>query len=140
LRVLTASFPAEYGGNCGIVEVTSKKDVQQMARAARRGRRKFLHDECAADFLCTDQTIFGEWEDFIRTLSDPPVLANYTNRKCPVLGFLRTDFSPSDRLPVSVSTIGPLLVPNDSCSSMPASQDIQNTETTGKILPARVFA
>src|SRR5216684_3228738 len=60
LRVLTASFPAEYGRKLGgIVEVTTKKDVQ----AGWRGRRKFLHaEQRGRNFLCAgSRSVLCEW-------------------------------------------------------------------------------
>src|SRR6266404_4703786 len=68
-----------------------------MARAARRGRWKFLHDEWrGGTFLCTGSTtIFGEW----RGISYGPLSGSsgagelHEPGKCRrVLGFLRTGF------------------------------------------------
>ena len=142
LRVLTASFPAEYGRKLGgIVEVTTKKD----ALAGWHGRLdtgggSFSTANGAAGISYArgaDRfSVSGEGFHTGRYL-DPPVLGNYTNRGN-AAGFSASyerDFSPSDRLRVSVShNVVRFLVPNELVQQQAGQrQDIRNTETSGQI-------
>jgi outer membrane cobalamin receptor len=142
LRVLTASFPAEYGRKLGgIVEVTTKKDVQ----AGWHGRLdtgggSFSTVNGAAGISYAREadrfSVSGEGFHTDRYL-DPPVLANYTNRGN-AAGFSASyerDFSASDRLRVSVRhNVVRFLVPNELVQQQAGQrQDIQNTETSGQI-------
>ncbi|HEV1994981.1 MAG TPA: TonB-dependent receptor [Candidatus Acidoferrum sp.] len=142
LRVLTASFPAEYGRKLGgIVEVTTKKDVQ----AGWHGRLdagggSFSTQNGAAGISyargANRFSVGGEGFHTDRYL-DPPVLANYTNRGN-AAGFSASyerDFSTSDRLRVSVMhNVVRFLVPNELVQQQARQrQDIQNTETSGQI-------
>jgi TonB dependent receptor len=142
LRVLTASFPAEYGRKLGgIVEVTTKKD----ALAGWHGRLdagggSFSTLTGAAGMSYAREaerfSVSGEGFHTDRHL-DPPVLANYTNRGN-AAGFSASyerDFSASDRLRVSVAhNVVRFLVPNELVQQQAGQrQDIQNTETSGQI-------
>src|SRR6266852_605985 len=142
LRVLTASFPAEYGRKlCFIVAATTEKDVQ----AGWHGRLdagggSFSTLTGAAGFSYAREaerfSVSGEGFHTDRYL-DPPVLANYTNRGH-AAGFSASyerDFSTSDRLRVSVThNIVRFLVPNELVQQRAGQrQDIQNTETSGQI-------
>src|SRR6266704_4609942 len=142
LRVLTASFPAEYGRKLGgIVEVTTKKDVQ----AGWHGRfdtggGSFSTLNGSAEISYAREadrfSVGGEGFHTDRYL-DPPVLANYTNRGN-AAGFSASyerDFSASDRLRVSVThNVVRFLVPNELVQQQAGQrQDIQNTETSGQI-------
>src|SRR6266849_4106897 len=142
LRVLTASFPAEYGRKLGgIVEVTTKKD----ALAGWHGRLdagggSFSTLTGAAGISYAREaerfSVSGEGFHTDRYL-DPPVLANYTNRGN-AAGFSASyerDFSTSDRLRVSVvHNVVRFLVPNELVQQRARQrQDIQNTETSGQI-------
>lgn len=142
LRVLTASFPAEYGRKLGgIVEVTTKKDVQAGwhgrfeagggSFSALNGAAGISYGREAERF-----SVGGEGFHTDRYL-DPPVLANYTNRGN-AAGFSASyerDFSTSDRLRVSMMhNVVRFLVPNELVQQQAGQrQDIQNTETSGQI-------
>jgi outer membrane cobalamin receptor len=142
LRVLTASFPAEYGRKLGgIVEVTTKKDVQAGwhgrldsgggSYSTLTGAGGISYAREADRF-----SVSGEGFHTDRYL-DPPVLANYTNRGN-AAGFsvsYERDFSTSDRLRVSVThNAVRFLVPNELVQQQAGQrQDIQNTETSGQV-------
>ncbi len=85
LRVLTASFPAEYGRKLGgIVEVTTKKDVQAGWHGrldAGGGSFSTLTGAAGISYAREAErfSVSGEGFHTDRYL-DPPVLANYTNR------------------------------------------------------------
>jgi hypothetical protein len=142
LRMLTASFPAEYGRKLGgIVEVTTKKD----ALAGWHGRLdagggSFSTVNGSAEISYAREadrfSVGGEGFHTDRYL-DPPVLANYTNRGN-AAGFSASyerDFLASDRLRVSVThNAVRFLVPNELVQQQAGQrQDIQNTETSGQI-------
>lgn len=142
LRVLTASFPAEYGRKLGgIVEVTTKKDVQ----AGWHGRfdaggGSFSTVNGAAGISCAqgaDRFLASGQGFHTDRYLDPPVLANYTNRGN-AAGFSASyerDFSLRDRLRISVMhNVVRFLVPNELVQQQAGQrQDIQNTETSGQI-------
>src|SRR5437016_7268064 len=142
LRVVTASFPAEYGRKLGgIVEVTTKKDVP----AGWHGR----FDAGGGSFSTTNGAAGISYAQGANRLSasgqgfhserylDPPVLANSTNRGN-ATGFAASyerDFSTSDRLRVSVTHYAVrFLVPNELVQQRAGQrQDIRNLETSGQI-------
>ena len=142
LRVLTASFPAEYGRKLGgIVEVTTKKDVQAGWHGrldAGGGSFSTVNGAAGISYAREAErfSVGGEGFHTDRYL-DPPVLANYANRGN-AAGFSASyerDFSPSDRLRVSVvHNVVRFLVPNELVQQQAGQrQDIQNTETSGRI-------
>jgi outer membrane cobalamin receptor len=142
LRVLTASFPAEYGRKLGgIVEVTTKKDVQAGWHGrvdAGGGSFSTLNGAAGLSYAREAErfSVGGEGFHTDRYL-DPPVLGNYTNRGN-AAGFSASyerDFSTSDRLRVSVMhNVVRFLVPNELVQQQARQrQDIQNTETSGQI-------
>jgi len=142
LRVLTASFPAEYGRKLGgIVEVITKKDVQAGWHGrfdAGGGSFSTLNGAAGVSYARGAQrfSVRGTGFHTDRYL-DPPVLANYTNRGN-AAGFSASyerDFSTSDRLRVSVMhNVVRFLVPNELVQQHAGQrQDIQNTETSGQI-------
>jgi hypothetical protein len=142
LRVLTATFPAEYGRKLGgIVEVTTKKDVQAGWHGRfDEGGGSFSTLNAAAGISYAREanrlSVDGEGFHTDRYL-DPPVLANYTNRGN-AAGFSASyerDFSTSDRRRVSVRhNAVRFLVPNELVQQQAGQrQDIQNTETSGQI-------
>jgi hypothetical protein len=142
LRVLTASFPAEYGRKLGgIVEVTTKKDIQAgwHGRLDAGGGSFSTLDGSAGISYARGAERFSVSGDGFHTdrYVDPPVLANYTNRGN-AAGFWASyerDFSASDRLHVSVTHKAVrFLVPNELVQQQAGQrQDIQNTETSGQI-------
>src|SRR5260370_1212022 len=112
-RVLTGSFPAEYGRKLGgIVEVTTKKDVQAGWHGrldSGGGSFSTLNGSAGISYAREADrfSVGGEGFHTDRYL-DPPVLANYTNRGS-ATGFSASyerDFSASDRLRVSVTHNG----------------------------------
>jgi len=142
LRVLTASFPAEYGRKLGgIVEVITKKDVQAGWHGrldAGGGSFSMLNGAAGISYARGAQRFSASGEGFhTDRYLDPPVLANYTNRGN-AAGFSASyerDFSTSDRLRVSVMrNVVRFLVPNELVQQRAGQrQDIQNTETSGQI-------
>ncbi len=142
LRVLTASFPAEYGRKLGgIVEVTTKKDVPAGLHGRfDAGGGNFSTVNGAAGISYAQETdrfsVEGVGFHSDRYL-DPPVLANYTNRGN-AAGFSASyerDFSASDRLRVSLThNVVRFLVPNELAQQQSGQrQDIQNDESSGQI-------
>jgi len=142
LRVLTASFPAEYGRKLGgIVEVITKKDVQAGWHGrldAGGGSFSTLNGAAGISYARGAQRFSASGEGFhTDRYLDPPVLANYTNRGN-AAGFSASyerDFSTSDRLRASVMhSVVRFLVPNELVQQRAGQrQDIQNTETSGQI-------
>ena len=142
LRVLTASFPAEYGRKLGgIVEVTTKKDVQAGWHGrfdAGGGSFSTLNGAAGLSYAREAERFSAGGEGFhTDRYLDPPVLGNYTNRGN-AAGFSASyerDFSTSDRLRVSVvHNVVRFLVPNELVQQRARQrQDIQNTETSGQI-------
>src|SRR5882672_5182773 len=142
LRVLTASFPAEYGRKLGgIVEVSTKKDVQPGWHGrldAGGGSFSTVNGAAGISYAQGANRFSANGEGFhTDRYLDPPVLANYTNRGNAV-GFSASyerDFSASDRLRVSVTHNAiRFLIPNELVQQQAGQrQDIQNTETSGQI-------
>ena len=142
LRLLTASFPAEYGRKLGgIVEVTTKKDVLTGWHGrfdAGGGSLSTLNGAAGLSYAREAErfSIAGEGFHTDRYL-DSPVPGNYTNRGN-AAGFsvsYERDFSTSDRLRVTVMhNVVRFLVPNELVQQQARQrQDIQNTETSGQI-------
>ena len=142
LRVLTASFPAEYGRKLGgIVEVTTKKDLQAGWHGrfdAGGGSLSTLNGAAGLSYAREAERFSADGEGFhTDRYLDPPVLGNYTNRGN-AAGFSASyerDFSTSDRLRVRVvHNVVRFLVPNELVQQQAGQrQDIQNTETSGQI-------
>jgi outer membrane cobalamin receptor len=142
LRVLTASFPAEYGRKLGgVVEVSTKKDVPAgwHGRLDAGGGSFSTVNGSAGISYAEGANRFSASGDGFHTerYLDPPVLANYTNRGT-AAGFsvsYERDFSPSDRLRVSLThNVVRFLAPNELVQQQAGQrQDIQNTETSGQI-------
>src|SRR6266436_5013290 len=142
LRVLTASFPAEYGRKLGgIVEVTTEKDVQAGWHGrldAGGGSFSTLTGAAGISYAREAErfSVSGEGFHTDRYL-DPPVLANYTNRGN-AAGFSASyerDFSASDRLRATVMhNVVRFLVPNELVQQQAGQrQDIRNLETSGQL-------
>jgi outer membrane receptor for Fe3+-dicitrate len=140
--VLTASFPAEYGRKLGgIVEVTTKKDVQAGWHGrfdAGGGTFSTLNGAAGLSYARESERFSVDGEGFhTDRYLDPPVLGNYTNRGN-AAGFSASyerDFSTSDRLRVSVvHNVVRFLVPNELVQQQAGQrQNIKNTETSGQI-------
>src|SRR6266581_3688630 len=142
LRVLTASFPAEYGRKLGgIVEVTTKKDVPAGWHGrldAGGGSVSTVNGAAGISYAQGANRFSANGEGFhTERYLDPPVLANYTNRGN-AAGFAASyerDFSTSDRLQVSVThNAVRFLAPNELVQQQAGQrQDIRNLETSGQI-------
>ena len=142
LRVLTASFPAEYGRKLGgVVEVTTKKDVPAgwHGRLDAGGGSFSTLNGAAGIFYARGAQRFSVGGEGFHTdrYLDPPVLGNFTNRGN-AAGFSASyerDFSTSDRLRVSLMhNVVRFLVPNQLVQQQAGQrQDIQNIETNGQI-------
>jgi outer membrane cobalamin receptor len=142
LRVLTASFPAEYGRKLGgIVEITTKKDLQAGWHGrfdAGGGSFSTLNGAAGVSYAREAErfSVGGEGFHTDRYL-DPPLPGNYTNRgnAAGLSVSYERDFSTSDRLRVSVmQNVVRFLVPNELVQQRARQrQDIQNTETGGQI-------
>ncbi len=142
LRVLTASFPAEYGRKLGgIVEVTTKKDAQAGWHGrfdAGGGSSSTVNGAAGISYAREAERFSAGGEGFhTDRYLDPPVLANYTNRGnfAGFSGSYERNFSASDRLRVSVMhNVVRFLVPNELVQQQAGQrQDIQNRETSGQI-------
>ena len=140
-RVLTASYPAEYGRKLGgVIEVTTEKnlpvglhgqfDVMGGSFGTSNGAGGIFYSHGKDRF-----SVSGDGFHTARYL-DPPVLENYTNRAT-AGGFSASyerDFSDHDRLRLTVShNEVRFLVPNELVQQAAGQrQDITNTETTGQ--------
>src|SRR5215472_9029685 len=142
VRVLTASYPAEYGRKLGgVIEVTTEKSVPSG-----------LHgqiDVIGGSFGSTNGSAGVSYSRGKNRLSvsgdgfyterylDPPVLQNYTNRAT-AGGFSASyerDFSDRDRLRLTVShNIVRFLVPNELVQQEAGQrQNAANIETSGQV-------
>ena len=142
MRVLTASFPAEYGRKLGgIVEVTTTKDVPDGLHgqfdaeggsfSTVTGSAALSYSEGKNRFSVSGNGFHGD-----RYL-DPPVLENFTNRGNGA-GFYASyerDFSNQDRLRVTVThNEVRFLVPNELLQQEAGQrQDVTNSEAAGEV-------
>ena len=142
MRVLTASYPAEYGRKLGgVIEVTTEKNVP----SGLHGQ----FDVVGGSFGTTNGSAgvsyshgkdrFSISGDAFHTdhYLDPPVLANYTNR-ANAGGFSASyerDFSDHDRLRLTIShNVVRFLVPNELVQQEAGQrQDITDTERAGQV-------
>ena len=141
MRVLTATFPAEYGRKLGgVIEVTTVKDVPNgfhgqfdvnggSFSASGSGAISYVHDK-------NRFVVSGNGFHSGRYL-DPPVLKNFTNRGN-AGGFSNSyerEFSGSDRLRVTlIHNVVRFLVPNELVQQEAGQrQDITNLETSGQV-------
>jgi outer membrane cobalamin receptor len=142
MRVLTASYPAEYGRKLGgVIEVTTEKNVPSGLHGQLDvigGSFGTTNGSASVSFLQGKNrfSINGDAFHTERYL-DPPVLANYTNRAS-AGGFSASyerDFSDRDRLRVTVShNVVRFLVPNELVQQEAGQrQDITNAETSGQV-------
>lgn len=142
MRVLTASFPAEYGRKLGgIVEVTTTKDVPSGLHGqfdAEGGSFSTVTGSAALSYSAGKNrfSVSGDGFHSERYL-DPPVLENFTNRGN-AGGFSASyerDFSDKDRLRIMVThNEVRFLVPNELIQQEAGQrQDITNSETAGQI-------
>ncbi|HUC53103.1 MAG TPA: TonB-dependent receptor [Candidatus Cybelea sp.] len=142
MRVLTASFPAEYGRKLGgIVEVTTAKDLTSGLHGqfdASGGSFSSANGSTALAYSRDQDRLSASGDGFhTDRYLDPPVLTNYTNRGN-ASGFSASyerDFSDRDRLRLSVNhSATRFLVPNELVQQQAGQrQDIHNEETSGQI-------
>jgi outer membrane cobalamin receptor len=142
LRVLTASFPAEYGRKLGgVVEVTTQKDQPAGWHGeidADGGSFSTANGRAAISFVEGNNrfSVSGDGFHTDRYL-DPPVLQNYTNRGNAngIATSYERDFSDGDRLRITVThNEVRFLVPNELVQEVAGQrQDAANTETGGQI-------
>jgi len=142
MRVLTASYPAEYGRKMGgVIEVTTEKNVPSGLHGQLDviGGSFGTTNASASVSYSQGKNRFSISGDAFHTerYLDPPVLANYTNRAS-ASGFLASyerDFSDRDRLRLTIShNVVRFLVPDELVQQETGQrQDITNTETTGQI-------
>jgi hypothetical protein len=142
MRVLTASFPAEYGRKLGgIIEVTTTKDMPNGLHGqfdADGGSFSTVTGSAAVSYSTGRNRLSASGNGFhTDRYLDPPVIENYTNRGN-AAGFSASyerDFSDKDRLRVTVSHNDVrFLVPNELVQEEAGQrQDITNSETAGEI-------
>ena len=142
MRVLTASFPAEYGRKLGgVVEVTTRKDIPAGLHGqfdANGGSFSNAGGSAAVSYAQDKNrfTVSGSGFHTDRYL-DPPVLENFTNRANQG-GFSASyerDFSEHDHLRVTAShNEVRFLVPNELVQQTAGQrQDIHDSETGAQI-------
>ena len=142
IRVLTASFPAEYGRKLGgIIEVTTAKDAPSGLHGlfdADGGSFSTVTGSAVLSYAAGKNRFSVSGDGFhTERYLDPPVLDNFTNRGN-AAGFSASyerDFSDRDRLRITVSRHEVrFLVPNELVQQVAGQrQDIANGETTGQI-------
>jgi len=142
MRVLTASYPAEYGRKLGgIVEITTQKDAPAGWHGLLdAGGGSFSSVEGSAALSYTaDKNHFSADTNGLHSgrYLDPPVLQNFTNRAkgAGLSASYERDFSERDRLRISLSRDDVrFLVPNELVqSTMLQRQDIANREISGQV-------
>jgi hypothetical protein len=142
MRVLTATFPAEYGRKLGgVVEVTTVKDVPDGLHGQfdiNGGSFSSISSSAAVSYAFGENrfSITGNGFHTDRYL-DPPVLENFTNRGN-AGGFSASyerEFSGSDRLRFTIiHNAVRFLVPNELVQQQAGQrQDITNVETSGQV-------
>src|SRR5580700_10700084 len=142
MRVLTASFPAEYGRKLGgVVEITTAKDTPSGLHGlfdVDGGSFSTVSGSGALSYAAGKNRFSVSGDDFhTDRYLDPPVLENFTNRGN-AGGFSASyerDFSDRDRLRITViHNEVRFLVPNELVQRVAGQrQDITNGETTGQI-------
>jgi hypothetical protein len=142
MRVLTATFPAEYGRKLGgVVEVTTVKDVPGGFHGqfdVNGGSFSTTSGSAALSYSLGKNrfSLSGNGFHTDRYL-DPPVLANYTNGGTAgsFSASYEREFSDGDRLRLTVRHNSVrFLVPNERVQQESGQhQDIENLETSGQI-------
>jgi hypothetical protein len=142
VRVLTATFPAEYGRKLGgIIEVTTAKDMPGGLHGqldASGGSLRTVAGSGALSYAAGKNRFFVSGDGFhTDRYLDPPVLANFTNRGT-ARGFFTSyerAFSDRTRLRITVSRNDVrFLVPNELAQhDVLQRQDVTSRETTGQI-------
>src|SRR6202140_2747795 len=142
MRVLTATFPAEYGRKLGgVVEVTTVKDVPDGLHGQFdvNGGSFFSISSSAAVSYAFGENRFSLTGNGFHTdrYLDPPVLQNFTHRGN-AAGFSASyerEFSGSDRLRFTIiRNAVRFLVPNELVQQQAGQrQDLTNQETSGQV-------
>jgi hypothetical protein len=142
MRVLTATFPAEYGRKLGgVVEVTTMKDVPDGLHGQfdiNGGSFSSISSSAALSYAFGENrfSITGNGFHTDRYL-DPPVLENFTNRGNAggFSGSYERDFSGSDCLRFTIiHNAVRFQVPNELVQQQAGQrQDITNQETSGQV-------
>ena len=142
MRVLTASYPAEYGRKLGgIVEVITEKNLPSglHAQLDLNGGSFATFDSSAAVSYARNKDRFSISAHGFHTerYLDPPVLANYTNYASAggVSASYEREFSDRNRLRLSVTRDAVRFqVPNELVQEAAGQrQDVKNTETSGQV-------
>ncbi|HTQ59396.1 MAG TPA: TonB-dependent receptor [Candidatus Solibacter sp.] len=142
MRVLTASFPAEYGRKLGgIIEVTTTKDVPRGLHGqfnAEGGSFSTLTGSAAASYSTGKNRFSADGNGFhSNRYLDPPVLEDFTNRgtAASYSGSFERDFSDRNRLRITVLHHEVrFLVPNELIQEEAGQrQDMANSETAGQV-------
>src|SRR5438270_2986373 len=142
MRVLTASYPAEYGRKLGgIVEVITEKNLPSglHAQLDLNGGSFATFDSSAAVSYARNKDRFSISAHGFHTerYLDPPVLANYTNYASAggVSVSYEREFSDLNRLRLSVTRDAVRFqVPNELVQEAAGQrQDVKNTETSGQV-------
>ena len=142
MRVLTASFPAEYGRKLGgVVEVTTAKDAPSGLHGlfdADGGSFSTVTGSAALSYAAGKNRLSVSANGFHSDrYLDPPVLENFTNRgnAAGVSSSYERDFSDRNRLRITViHNEVRFLVPNELVQQVVLQrQDITNGETMGQI-------
>jgi hypothetical protein len=142
MRVLTATFPAEYGRKLGgVVEVTTVKDVPDGLHGQfdlNGGSFSSISTSAAVSYAFGENrfSLSGNGFHTDRYL-DPPVLQNFTNRGN-AAGFSASyerEFSGSDRLRFTIiHNAVRFLVPNELVQQQAGQrQDLTNQESSGQV-------
>jgi outer membrane cobalamin receptor len=142
MRVLTASYPAEYGRKLGgIIEVSTKKDTPIGLHGqfdAEGGSFDSLSGNAGLSYAWSKNTVFASAYGFhTDRYLDPPVLQNFTNdgNAEGFAGSYERDFSERDRLRVTVNHREVrYLVPNYLVQQEAGQrQDSASVETSGEL-------
>lgn len=142
LRVITASYPAEYGRKLGgVVELTTQKDVPSGLHGQfdASGGSFSTADGSAGISFVRGGNRFSASADGFHTdrYLDPPVLQNFTNRgnTAGFSGSYERDFSDGDRVRVTVThNAVRLLVPNELVQQTAGQrQDLADAENSGQV-------
>lgn len=142
LRVITASYPAEYGRKLGgVVELTTQKDVPVglHGQLDASGGSFSTADGSAGISFVRGANRFSASADGFHTdrYLDPPVLQNFTNRgnAAGYSGSYERDFSDGDRLRITVThNEVRFLVPNELVQETAGQrQDLADVESSGQI-------
>jgi TonB dependent receptor len=142
MRVLTASFPAEYGRKLGgVIEVTTEKNTPSGFHGdfnAEGGSFSSINGSAQVSYARDKDRFFFSANGFhTDRYLDPPVLQNFTNRANAngIAASYERDLTDHDRLRVSFShdTVR-YLVPNELIQQDAMQrQDTSVTETSGRI-------